>query len=55
VAAWRGPGTLVLVTHALTLRPLAAFLPEQAETVVIKPAADNPRGGTVVGRIAPPR
>ena len=55
VAGWRGPGTLVLVTHALTVRPLAAFLPEQAETVVIRPAPGNPRGGTVVGRIAPPR
>ena len=55
VAAWRGPGTLVLVTHALTVRPLAGFLPEQAETVVIKPAAGDPRGGIVVGRIAPPR
>ena len=55
VADWRGPGTLVLVTHALTVRPLAAFMPEQAETVVIKPAPGHPRGGTVVGRIPPPR
>jgi phosphohistidine phosphatase SixA len=55
VSSWRGPGTLVLVTHALTVRPLTGFLPEQAETVVLQPAPANPRGGSVVGRIAPPR
>lgn len=55
VSSWRGPGTLVLVTHALTVRPLTGFLPEQAETVVLRPAPANPRGGSLVGRIAPPR
>jgi phosphohistidine phosphatase SixA len=54
VSAWRGPGTLVLVTHALTVRPLTGFLPAQAETVVLQPTPANPRGGSVVGRIAPP-
>jgi len=54
VSSWRGPGTLVLVTHALTVRPLTGFLPAQAETVVLQPAPANPRGGSVVGRIAPP-
>jgi phosphohistidine phosphatase SixA len=54
VSSWRGPGTLVLVTHALTVRPLTGFLPEQAETVVLQPAPANPRGGSLVGRIAPP-
>jgi phosphohistidine phosphatase SixA len=55
VSSWRGPGTLVLVTHALTVRPLTGFLPDQAETVVLQPAPENPRGGSLVGRIAPPR
>lgn len=55
VSSWCGPGTLVLVTHALTVRPLTGFLPEQAETVVLRPAPANPRGGSLVGRIAPPR
>ena len=53
IAAWHGPGTLVLVTHALTVRPLTGFLPEQAETVVLKPAPGG--GGTVVGRIPAPQ
>ena len=54
VSGWRGPGTLVLVTHALTVGPLAGILPAQAETVVLKPAPGDPRGAIVVGRIAPP-
>ena len=52
---WRGLGTLVLVTHALTVGPLTGFLPEQAETVVLKPTPESPRGGSLVGRIAPPQ
>jgi phosphohistidine phosphatase SixA len=55
VSGWRGPGTLVLVTHALTVRPLTGFLPEQAETVVLKPTPGSGAGYVVVGRIAPPR
>jgi len=37
VSAWRGPGTLVLVTHAFTVGPLIGILPNQGETVVLKP------------------
>lgn len=55
ISSWRGPGTLVLVTHALTVRPLTGFLPDQAETVVLRPTTGDPRGGVLVGRIAPPR
>jgi phosphohistidine phosphatase SixA len=52
VSSWRGPGTLVLVTHALTIRPLVGFLPLQAESVVVKPGAD---GYQLVGRIPGPQ
>ncbi len=55
VSAWRGPGTLVLVTHALTVRPLVGFLPNQAETVVLKPGSGGGAGADLVGRIAPPK
>jgi phosphohistidine phosphatase SixA len=55
VSAWRGPGTLVLVTHALTVRPLIGVLPGQAETVVLKPMPGSPLGADLVGRIAAPR
>jgi phosphohistidine phosphatase SixA len=54
VAAWRGPGTLVLVTHALTVRALLGFLPIQGETVVLKPGSGSAEGVDLVGLIATP-
>ena len=54
VSEWKGPGTLVLVTHALTIRPLVGFLPLQAEAVVVKPTTDA-AGFSLVGRIPPPQ
>jgi phosphohistidine phosphatase SixA len=55
VSAWRGPGTLVLVTHALTVGPLVGFLPNQGETVVLKPGPGSRASADLVGRIAAPR
>ena len=54
VAAWRGPGTLVLVTHAFTVRALLGFLPTQGETVVLRPRSESRAGGDLVGLIAAP-
>lgn len=55
ISSWRGPGTLVLVTHAFTVRALLGFLVSQAETVVLRPAPGSAAGGEVVGLIAPPQ
>ena len=55
VSSWSGPGTLVLVTHAMTIAPVAGFMPRQAEIVVLQPAPGHPRGGTIVGKIEAPR
>jgi phosphohistidine phosphatase SixA len=55
VSSWRGPGTLVLVTHALTVGRLAGLFPEQAETLVLLPTPGSRQGGSLVGRIARPR
>jgi len=55
VTAWRGPGTLVLVTHALTVQALVGIMPEQSETVVVRPKAGDPAGMDMVGRITTPR
>ena len=52
VAAWRGPGTLVLVTHAFTVRALLGFLPIQGEAVVLKPGSGG--GSELVGMIPLP-
>jgi phosphohistidine phosphatase SixA len=55
VSTWRGAGTLVLVTHGLTVRPLVGILPHQGETVVLEPIPGSEQGVRVVGRIpAPP-
>jgi phosphohistidine phosphatase SixA len=54
VANWRGPGTLVLVTHGLTIQAITSIVPSQAEIVVLKPAPGSEAGGHVVGRIAAP-
>jgi phosphohistidine phosphatase SixA len=54
VAAWRGPGTLVMISHGSTILSLTGINPLPAEIVVVAPGpgdAGNPR---VVGRIRPP-
>ena len=51
VSAWRGPGTLVVVTHALTVQGLVGIMPGQAETVVIRPKPGQEPEVEVVGRI----
>ena len=55
VSAWRGPGTLVLVTHGFTIERLMGFVPGQAVTVVLKPAPGSGPGADLVGRIAAPQ
>jgi hypothetical protein len=45
----------VLVTHALTVQALVGIMPDQAETVVVKPKLGNEPGIDVVGRIPVPR
>lgn len=47
MAAWQGPGTLVLVTHQVNVTALTGIYPASGEVVVLRP------GGEVVGRIRP--
>ena len=54
VGNWRGPGTLVLVTHGFTIQPLIGIIPNQAEVVVLRPTPGIESGVYVVGRIAAP-
>jgi phosphohistidine phosphatase SixA len=53
VSSWRGPGTLVLVTHGFTVQRLAGLMLDQAETLVLLPTAA--KRSRSVGRIAPAR
>src|SRR5262245_57805056 len=55
IATWRGPGALVLVTHAFTVRALLGFLPIQGETVVVRPAPGSAAGVGLVGMIPAPK
>lgn len=50
VAAWRGPGNLLMVTHQVNVTALTGVFPQQGEMVVLAPAGD---GFTQVGRIRP--
>ena len=54
LASWRGPGALVVVTHALTVQALVGIMPGQAETVVVRPKPGSEAGVEVVGRIPVP-
>jgi broad specificity phosphatase PhoE len=54
LADWRGPGTLVVVTHGLTVQALAGIMPGQAETLVIRPKPGKEPGVEVVGQIPVP-
>ena len=55
VNGWRGPGTLVLVTHGFTISPLLRTHLEQAETLVLKPGAGSGTVAAIVGRIPTPQ
>lgn len=51
LARWRGPGTLVVVTHQVNITALTGVNPASAEGVVLRPAADGSL--KVVGRVTP--
>lgn len=52
IAAYRGQGNLVLVTHGSTTLALAGVSPQQGEIVVLTPG--GPEGFRVAGRLGPP-
>ena len=47
VGDWKGPGTLVLVTHQVNVTALTGVVPASGEMVVLRP------DGEAVGRISP--
>jgi phosphohistidine phosphatase SixA len=51
VAAWKGPGTLVVHTHGANLRPLTGIDPGEGGMVVVSPDAASAGGFRVEGRI----
>ena len=53
IAAWRGKGTLLVVTHGSVIFPLTGASPREAEGFVLKPAPDATQGFTIIGKIGP--
>ena len=49
VGGWRGPGTLVLVSHGSTIAALTGVMPAPAEMVVVTP--QGPEAFAVAGRL----
>jgi phosphohistidine phosphatase SixA len=54
VAAWSGPGTLVVVTHGANILPLTGIMPEESGTVVVKADPASAAKLRVLGRIPAP-
>jgi phosphohistidine phosphatase SixA len=53
VAGWKGPGTLVVVTHGANILALTGIQPVEAEMIVVEPAPDSERKFRLIGRIPP--
>ena len=47
LSSWRGPGTLVVVTHGVTVQSLVGIMPGEAETVVLRPKLGKEPGSTL--------
>ena len=54
VAAWSGPGTLVVATHGANIAPLTGVRPEEGGVVVVKAEPASAQMLRVLGRIPPP-
>ena len=54
IRQWRGPGTLVLVTHGISMRAVIGTEAGEAGIVVVRPDRFHGRGYILVGTIPPP-
>jgi hypothetical protein len=54
IAAWRGPGALMVATHGQNILLLLGFRPKEGEVIVVAPALESDTKMRVVGRIPPP-
>src|SRR5215510_1812682 len=51
IGAWRGPGTLVVVTHGENIQLMLGLRPREGEVIVVAPDQGNEKKMRVVGRI----
>jgi len=54
IGAWRGPGTLVAVTHGQNIFLMLGFHPREGEVIVVAPDLASEKKMRIVGRIGPP-
>jgi phosphohistidine phosphatase SixA len=54
IDAWRGPGTLVVVTHGENILLMLGLRPREAEVIVVAPDPTNQKKMRLIGRIGPP-
>ena len=55
IDAWRGPGTLVVVTHDENIQLMLGLRPREAEIIVVAPDPTSQKRMRLIGRIAPLR
>ena len=51
IGAWRGPGTLVVVTHGENIQFMLGLRPREGEIIVVVPDQGNEKKMRLVGRI----
>jgi phosphohistidine phosphatase SixA len=54
IGTWRGPGTLVVVTHGENIRLMLGIRPREGEVVVVAPDPTSQEKMQLIGRIGPP-
>src|SRR5262249_31819414 len=54
IEAWRGPGTLVVVTHGENILLMLGLRPREAEVIVVAPDSTSQKKMRLIGRIGPP-
>src|SRR5262245_16073051 len=54
IDAWRGPGTLVVVTHGENILLMLGLRPREAEVIVVASDPTSQKKMRLIGRIAPP-
>jgi phosphohistidine phosphatase SixA len=54
IEAWRGPGTLVVVTHGENILLMLGLRPREAEVIVVAPDPTSQKKMRLIGRIGPP-
>jgi phosphohistidine phosphatase SixA len=53
IGAWRGPGTLVVVTHGQNIMAMLGIHPREGEVIVVTPDPTSENRMRLIGRIGP--